>query len=792
MKLSEQWLREWVSPRLDAKALADRLTMAGLEVGAMESAAPALDRVVVGEITSMVPHPSADKLRLCRVNAGKGKTLDIVCGAANAATGMKVAVALEGAALPGGKQIKRAEIRGVTSSGMLCSASELGLAESAEGLLPLDRDARPGMPLSDYMQLDDVLLEIDLTPNRGDCLSVAGMAREVSALTGARLKPPVIKLNAARHKRRIGIKLDAPQDCPHYVGRIITDIDPAASTPIWMQERLRRSGVRSIHPVVDVTNYVMLELGQPMHAFDLDKLHGAIHVRLADKNDALVLLDGNRIQPEPGSLLIADEQQPLALAGIMGGQASAVSSASRHLLLESAWFRPEAISIRARSHGLQTESSQRFERGVDPALQRLAMERATSLLLAIVGGKPGPVLEQTARRYLPRPAPIALRPRHVERLLGLDVPARDIESILRRLGMQLKKSGSNWTVTPPSYRADIGREVDLIEEIARIHGYHKLPSRLPRMEMSARPVASSGAGEVRLRATLVARDYQEVITYSFVDAKSQALIDPQTTPAQLANPISADMAVMRTTLWPGLLQTILYNQNRQQTRVRLFEIGRTFRPQGQDVIQERMLGGAVSGQALAEQWGAPRRGVDFYDAKGDLDALLTLAGIGRAAQFRPGRHAALHPGQTAELWHGEHRIGILGLLHPELQSRLGLDQPVLLFELRLAALERIKTPIFHEFSKFPSIRRDIAIIVPEVTLAQAVMDCVQKVAGNLLVNLELFDEYRGKGIDSGRKSLALGLTLQDSSRTLNEDDVERVMREVVSALESELGARPRQ
>ena len=792
MKISEKWLREWVSPRLDTKTLAERLTMAGLEVGAIESVAPVLDDVVVGEIISVTPHPSADKLRLCRVNIGKGRTLDIVCGAANAAPGMKVPVALEGATLPGGVTIKRAEIRGVSSSGMLCSAIELGLAETADGLLPLDKNATAGLSLFDYMNLDDVTLEIDLTPNRGDCLSIAGIAREVAAITGAKIKMPVIRPVAAKHRRKTAIKLDAPQDCPHYVGRIITDINAAATTPVWMKERLRRCGVRSIHPIVDVTNYVMLELGQPMHAFDLDKLHGAIHVRLAGKNETLALLDGKRIQPEAGSLLIADDRRPLALAGIMGGLDSAVTETTRQLLLESAWFRPEAISLRARSHGLQTESSQRFERGVDPALQRLAMERATSLLLGITGGKPGPVIEQAARRNMPRIQPISLRSSRVAKLLGMNVPAKNIEAILQRLGMKLKKSGSNWSVTPPSYRSDISREVDLIEEIARVHGYNKLPSRLPRAEMSARPVPESRAGEARLRMALVDRDYQEVITYSFVDAKTQTLIDPQNAPAQLANPISADMAVMRTMLWPGLLQAIVYNQNRQQTRVRLFEIGRTFLPQGSDVVQERMLSGAICGEALTEQWGAPRRSVDFYDAKADVEALLTLAGIAHETRFQPGRHPALHPGQTAEIRHLDQRAGLIGLLHPEVQLRLGLDRPVVLFELQMSLLQTKKTPIFREFSKFPSIRRDIAIIVPATTLAQAVVDCVRNVAGNLLVNLELFDEYRGKGIDSGRKSLALGLTLQDSSRTLNDDEVERVMREVITTLESELGARPRQ
>ncbi|HSD95801.1 MAG TPA: phenylalanine--tRNA ligase subunit beta, partial [Sulfuricaulis sp.] len=777
MKISEKWLREWVSPKLDTRALADRLTMAGLEVGAIEPVAPVLDRVVVGEIVSVVPHPSADKLRLCRVNVGKGKKLDIVCGAANAAPGMKAPVALEGAMLPGGMKIKQAEVRGVMSAGMLCSASELGLAESADGLLSLDKDARPGASIADYLGLDDVTLEIDLTPNRGDCLSIAGIARELAALTGAKIKSPVIKPASARHRHKISVKLDAPQDCPRYVGRIISDINPSAVTPMWMKEKLRRGGIRSIHPVVDVTNYVMLELGQPMHAFDLDKLHGAIHARHAAKNESLVLLDGNTIKIEPGSLLIADDQQALALAGIMGGFHSAVSNTTRHLFLESAWFRPETISVRARSQGLQTDSSQRFERGVDPDLQRRAMERATSLLLGIVGGKPGPVIEQTAGRHLPRTVSIALRVDRVERLLGMNVPARIIESILKRLGMKLKKSRSNWIITPPSYRFDIEREADLIEEIARIHGYDKLPTRHPRNPMSARPVAESGVSEPRLRAALIDRDYQEVITYSFVDPKIQNLIDPEIPPLALANPISADMAVMRTSLWPGLLQTILYNQNRQQTRVRLFEIGRSFLPRDQDVVQEHMLGGAVYGDAVAEQWGAARRAVDLYDAKADIEALFALAGVGREVLFRPGKHPALHPGQTAEIQYHGQPLGLLGLLHPAIQAQLGLSQPVVLYEFRLSSLSEGRIPIFKEFSRFPSIRRDLAIMVNEAIPAQSVLDCIQKTAGSLLVNLELFDEYRGKGIDSGRKSLALGLTLQHSSRTLNEVDVEQVMAE---------------
>ncbi|MDH5512376.1 MAG: phenylalanine--tRNA ligase subunit beta, partial [Gammaproteobacteria bacterium] len=522
MKISEKWLREWVSPGLDTKALAERMTMAGLEVGALEAVAPKLEKVVVGKIETVAPHPSADRLRLCRVDTGKGKRLDIVCGAANAATGMRVPVALEGAVLPNGTRVKRAEIRGVASSGMICSAQELGLAESSEGVLVLDSRAKPGTALTEHLDLDDVSLEVDLTPNRGDCLSVAGLARELAAICGVKMRSPAIKPVKPKHRRRLNVKLDAQSDCPLYVGRVVTGINPRAVTPMWMQEKLRRSGVRGIHPVVDVTNYVMLELGQPMHAFDLAKIRGTVHVRLSGKNESLSLLDGSRPTLKPGALLIADDQRPLALAGIMGGMDSAVGAATESVFLESAWFRPATISSQSRALGLQTESSYRFERGVDPALQTLAMERATALLLDIAGGQPGPLVVQTAKRHLPRHSPVSLRPDRIDRLLGTRLAAGVAEKILRRLGMKVTGTGKRRTVIPPSYRFDISREVDLVEEVARLHGYDKLPSRRPRLEMTAGPVPEADVGESRLRAALIDRDYQEIVTYSFVDPEIQA------------------------------------------------------------------------------------------------------------------------------------------------------------------------------------------------------------------------------------------------------------------------------
>ncbi|MFQ6024062.1 MAG: phenylalanine--tRNA ligase subunit beta [Acidiferrobacterales bacterium] len=797
MRISEKWLREWVSPKLDTQALAERLTLAGLEVSGLEPAGPDLKGVVVGEVRSVASLAQAERLKLCTVDIGKpfrGKKriLDIVCGAPNVVVGMKAPVALPGITLPDGVTVKEVEIRGTPSAGMLCSAAELGLAESAEGLLVLDPAAPTGQPVADYLALDDTVIDIELTPNRGDCLSVAGVAREVVALTGARLKGPVIKNVPAKSKRRFKIRLQAQRDCPRYVGRAIEGIDPGAVTPIWMIERLRRSGVRSISPVVDVTNYVMLELGQPMHAFDLGKLNGSIRVRHARENETLMLLDGTASKFRSGTLLIADDKGPIALAGIMGGLDSAVGESTRDLFLESAYFHPETIAGHARSLGLQTESSYRFERGVDPELQRKAIERATTLLLDIGGGRPGPVIDEKVQRYLPKRPNVGLRKHKIQQLLGLTLSASRTETILRRLGMRVHKAATGWRVTPPSYRFDIQREVDLVEELVRIHGYENLPSKTPRIAMDSELTSESEIPHERFKQVLVDRDYQEVITYSFVDPNLQSLIEPALEPLRLANPLSADMAAMRVSLWPALLQAIVYNKNRQQERVRLFELGRCFIRRGRDIAQERLLGGAVTGLALPEQWGVnPSRGVDFYDLKGDVEALMQITGRRPEFSFKEGQHPALHPGQAAEIICNGTSVGWLGALHPGFQAKVGLDTPVLVFELQISALKQRKIPQFGEVSKYPAIRRDLAVVVDEETPAQAVLDATARAAGELLVDLQLFDEYRGEGIDSGRKSLALGLTLQDSSRTLKEEVVESVMQHVISSLQSGLGAQLR-
>ncbi len=794
MKISEQWLREWVPTRIGSRALAERLTMAGLAVEAVLPVGPQLEHVVVGEILSVRPHPAADRLRICEVSVGKKSVLNIVCGAANAAAGLKVPVALPGAILPDGTRIARSEIRGAGSEGMLCSARELGMEDSTEGLMVLDRDARPGADFAKVLHLDDQQLDLDLTPNRGDCLSIAGLARELAALTGTAARGPAPKRVPVKSRRRLRIVIEARVDCPRYQGRVIEGIDTRAATPLWLRERLRRSGVRSIHPVVDVTNYVMLELGQPLHAFDLEKLSGAITVRHVRAGETLTLLDGKTVAAPDGTLVIADAKRAHALAGIMGGSDSAVAAGTTTIFLESAYFRPDTIAARARQLGLHTDSSHRFERGVDPDLQGRALERASELILSIAGGSAGPVVEQTARRHLPVRTPVGLRAARMEKLLGTRIAPQETSAILKSLGMRSARTAAGWRVTPPSWRFDIARECDLIEEVARIRGYGTLAPVLPAAPLRVGSVAEGHVSADRLRAMMVDRDYQEAITYSFVDPAVQSVIEPGAPAFVLANPIAADMAAMRTSLWPGLLKAVQYNLNRQQSRVRLFEIGRRFLPGTAGRSREEpCLAGVAAGPALAQQWGAQSRSVDFFDLKGDVEALLSLGGASKCYSFEPHVHPALHPGQAAAVLDGDRRvIGLLGALHPEIQARFGLDLPVILFEFDLKALELAQIPAFREVSRYPAIRRDIAVVVKEDISARSVLDCVAQVAGKLLANLELFDEYRGEGIDSGRKSLALGLTLQDSSRTLKEEEIEVLMGQVVSTLASRLGAHLRQ
>jgi len=788
MIFSEKWLHEWVKPDLSTDELAHQLTMCGLEVEAVEAVAGAFSKVVVGQVLAVTPHPDADKLRVCQVAVGAKETLNIVCGAANVRQDLKVAVALVGAELAGDFKIKKSKLRGVPSHGMLCSASELGLAEQPDGLLELPHDAPLGTDLREYMQLDDVSIEIGLTPNRGDCLSVAGIAREVGVLSQVAVSEPEDTPVKADIDDTLTVSLKASIDCPRYAGRIIRAIDTVATTPQWMRERLRRSGLRSLGPVVDVTNYVLLELGQPMHAFDLGKLQGGITVRHAAEGESLTLLDGQSVDLKQGALLIADDKKPLALAGIMGGEQSAVSESTRDIFLESAFFDPEAIAGRARSYGLHTDSSHRFERGVSPDLQRRALERATQLLVSIVGGKVGPVCEEIEAANLPVRTPVELRAARIKRVLGIEIDHKTVEAILTRLGMSHKKTKQGWQITPPAFRFDISIEEDLIEELGRIYGYDNLPANRPQVPLQMPPQPESQVSAEHIKQTLVALGYAEAITYSFVDPELQQRLDPDQVPLALANPISSDMSVMRTSLWPGLIQALQYNLNRQQSRVMLFESGLKFVMQNADLKQEKVVAGILAGDVAPQQWGCKSRNLDFYDAKGHVEALLALGGTKEPIQFSPVDHPALHPGQAAKIQSGETVLGMVGALHPSVQQALGLSQAVFLFELNESWLQQGVLPKYIPLSRYPSIRRDIALLVEEEIPATDIMSCIEKAASDTLTNIELFDVYTGEGIDSGRKSLALGLTLQHLSRTLKESEVEGEIDQILGALKSKLGA----
>ncbi|PAV49977.1 phenylalanine--tRNA ligase subunit beta [Pseudomonas sp. HAR-UPW-AIA-41] len=788
MKFSEQWLRSWVNPPVSSDDLVARLSMAGLEVDSVTPAAGQFSGVVVGEILSAEQHPDADKLRVCQVSNGS-ESFQVVCGAPNARPGIKIPFAMIGAELPGDFKIKKAKLRGVESNGMLCSASELQISDDNSGLMELAADAPVGQSIRDYLNLDDVSIEVDLTPNRGDCLSLAGLAREVGALYAAPVQRPQVPAVAAAHEEVRPVEVLAPKACPRYLGRVIRGVDLSRATPLWMVERLRRADVRSIDAAVDITNYVMLELGQPMHAFDLAEINGGIRVRMADEGEKLVLLDGQEVTLRADTLVIADHARPLAIAGVMGGEHSGVSAKTRDLFLESAFFDTIALAGKARSYGLHTDSSHRFERGVDSQLAREAMERATALLLEIVGGDAGPIIEVASAADLPNVAPITLRAERVSQMLGMDMDSAEIERLLTALGLTVTAEGEGvWQVGVPSHRFDISLEVDLIEELGRLYGYNRLPVRYPQARLAPQARAEARSELPELRRLLVARGYQEAITYSFIDPKMFELFSPGVQPLQLANPISADMAAMRVSLWPGLIKVVQHNLNRQQNRVRLFESGLRFVGQLEGLKQEAMLAGVITGSRLPEGWAHGKESVDFYDAKADVEALLASAGAADAFRFVPGEHTALHPGQTARIERDGCLVGYLGALHPELAKALDITQPTFLFELVLSEVAAGRMPRFSELSRFPEVRRDLALLVDKDTPAESVLGCIREASGEYLTDLRLFDVYHGKGIDPLKKSLAVGLTWQHPSRTLNDDEVNTTTQNIVTSLEQRFNA----
>ncbi|WP_105628715.1 phenylalanine--tRNA ligase subunit beta [Cronobacter sakazakii] len=791
MKFSELWLREWVNPALDSEALANQITMAGLEVDGVEPVAGSFHGVVVGEVVECGQHPNADKLRVTKVNVGGERLLDIVCGAPNCRQGLKVAVATVGAVLPGDFKIKAAKLRGEPSEGMLCSFSELGISDDHSGIIELPADAPIGTDIREYLKLDDNTIEISVTPNRADCLGIIGVARDVAVLNAEPLNAPDIAPVAATINDTLPIQVDAVDACPRYLGRVVKGIDVTAPTPLWMREKLRRCGIRSIDAVVDVTNYVLLELGQPMHAFDLDRIDGGIVVRMAKEGETLTLLDGNEATLNADTLVIADHQKALAMGGIFGGEHSGVNGETRNVLLECAFFSPLAITGRARRHGLHTDASHRYERGVDPQLQFKAMERATRLLLDICGGEAGPVIDVTSETHLPTRATITLRRSKLDRLIGHHIADAQVTDILKRLGCEVTEGQDEWQAVAPSWRFDIAIEEDLVEEVARVYGYDNIPNEPVQASLVMGNHREADLSLKRVKTLLNDHGFQEVITYSFVDPKVQQLLHPGEEALILPSPISSEMSAMRLSLLSGLLTTVVYNQNRQQSRVRIFETGLRFVPDTQadlGIRQDLMLAGALCGNRYEEHWDLAKASVDFYDLKGTLESVLELTGKLSEIEFRAEANPALHPGQSAAIYLKGERIGFIGVVHPELERKLDLNGRTLVFELLWSKISERAIPQAQEVSRFPANRRDIAVVVAENVPAADILAECKKVGANQVVGVNLFDMYRGKGVAEGYKSLAISLILQDTGRTLEEDEIAATVAKCVTALKERFQA----
>ena len=789
MKISESWLREWVEIPVNTSELVAQLTMAGLEVDAVEDASPDFHGVLVGYVLSVEMHPNADNLKICQVQSASEEVFQVVCGAENVRQGIKVPFAIIGAKLPGGVDIKLAKLRDVQSFGMLCGADELGLAVKSNGLLELPVEAPTGTDFYDYLELNDKIIDIDLTPNRGDCLSIRGVAREAATLNLTTFSEPCFASIEASIADVLSIEIEADAACPRYTGRVIKNVNMTLGSPLWLQEKLRRSGLRTTDIVVDVTNYVMLELGQPMHAYDLKKLTGGIAIRMAKEGEGLKLLDSSNAIFKADTLVVCDEAKIIAIAGIMGGESSSISPDTRDIFLESAYFSPIAISGRPRSYGKHTDASHRFERGVDPKLQEIAIERATALLLEICGGEAGPVSIVESQTKQPSVAPITLRHAKLEQQLGLSLKSENIEGILGRLGLDaVKVSGVGWRCSPPSWRFDLSIEADLIEEVARIYGYENLPTSIPSTQLSITSPPENLRQLSQLRNQLIARGYFESITYSFVDPMVQDTLMPTTEVVPLINPISTDMSVMRTTLWSGLLPAVRYNLNRQQERVRLFETGLTFSPSKSGLIQESMIAGVITGSRMSDNCHEKQELVDFFDLKGDVQSMLNLLWSSRQFEFVKGSHPCLHSGQSAQIKRNGQLVGWLGQIHPTIQKKLDLSQPIFVFELQLQAVLKDELPQFSGVSKFPEVKRDLAFIVDEHITAGDLSRTARKQGGKTLIDIKIFDVYKGKGIETNRKSIALGLTFRDSSRTLEEDEINEAVSSVVEAIEEKHSA----
>ncbi len=787
MKFPLSWLREWTDPDLPDEQVAERLTLGGHEVDAVETEGEALQGVVVGEVLEFGRHPNADRLSVCRVSNGS-EEFQVVCGAPNLVAGMKSPLALPGVKLPNGMKLRRSKIRGMESNGMLCSARELGLGDDAAGIVHLPDDAPTGADLAAWLELPDRVLVADLTPNRGDCFSILGMARDLSALTGAPLKGIDVEPVPPGIDEVYPVSIDDPRVCPRFAGRVVRGIDPDARTPVWMAERLRRSGLRPIHPVVDVTNYVMLELGQPLHAYDLDRLQGAIRPRFAKAGETVTLLDEREVRLGEETIVISDDSGAIGLAGIMGGLSTAVTSGTTNVFFEAAFWPPALMAGRARSYNLHTDASLRFERGVDPDLQARSVERAARLLLEIAGGKAGPVDDTVHAGELPQRPPVRLTPERLRTVLGTDIPAPSVDDYLRRLGLAVDGADGGWTVTPPGFRFDLAIEDDLVEEVARVHGYDRIPETTEVASLPLRPLTERQVDLERVADTLVARDYQEVLTWSFIDPASHERFAGEAPALELENPISSELSVMRASLWPGMLKVAAANLARQQERVRLFEAGRSWHGTLAAPVEVMRVAAVAIGPALPEQWGEGARGVDFFDLKADVEALLELTGASREFTFREAGHRALQPGQAAEIRRHGTRVGMLGKLHPGVAEALEIHGDVLLFELDVEQAFAAGIPAASAISKYPAIRRDIAVVIDEKVPAAELVDAAVAAVPKSIRRAFVFDVYRGPGIEAGLKSVALGLILQETSRTLTDADADAARDAAVQKLQQEFAA----
>jgi phenylalanyl-tRNA synthetase beta chain len=783
MQISTRWLEEWVDIGPDASVLAEDLTLAGLEVSAVKEINPLSPKIVVGKIVSTDVSSRGKKFAsVSFVDVGRERHVRIASEARNIRKDAKVVIALPGSTLPSGVKVGRMSIGKEVFGGVLCSAAEIGFEESSADILELDEAAIVGQAVTEHLGLDDTVLDIEFTPNRGDCLSVLGVAREIAAIRGKPIRQFDLKNRRATISSRIAMSVISTEDAPRYVGRVIEGLDATRTTPDWIKERLRRSGLRSLGSIVDITNFVMLELGQPLHAFDLRFVNQGIVVRYAGRGESLALLDGTELQLAPETVVIANQRGPIGLAGIMGGLESGVDSNTRGIFLESAYFRPGSIANNSRKYGLQTDASYRFERGVDPSKQRRAVLRASELFQEICGGNSGPICEVSNNRYLPKKKHILLRRDRLNRVLGIKVPARNIQRILAGLNMSPAKHPEGWKVRPPLYRFDIQGEHDLVEEVARLYGFTNIPSRAPHTTASRGLDREEEMSIDRFQDYLVDRDYTEVITYSFVDGDIQARVNPNVPSIGLRNPIASNMNVMRNTLWPGLLRAVDVNQRRQVRRIRLFELGRVFLRKGEKIVETQRLGAVASGAANRLHWDDGSKVVDFFDMKGDLEGLLNLDGRDISYQFVPAKYPSLHPGQSAEIYSGPKRIGYVGCLHPEIQQLLDFDFPVYMFEIDLAEISQRSIPIYQRVSRFPFVYRDLSIVISDEIPAAKIERVMRDAGGRLLTSIQLFDVYAGKEIKKHCKSFSFGLTLQSSSRNLTDKEVEAVLERIVTAL----------